>query len=340
MARSKFYVIRKSDFPKLIDKLREDYRFFAPVRENGEHNFREMKSGSEFDAKDCAKSYVNVEFPEKKFFLPDGETLVEYGSKGKTVAFEAPPKSIVFGVRPCDTHALDVLDRVMLKNGHPDSFYAARRASTLVFALNCSKAGKDCFCESMGADVAVKFDLLFTDSGSEFHVETGSAKGREIAKLPLFRKTARKANAAKLVFRKKIDTRNLEKIMTLSFASPIWGDVANRCLSCGSCTNVCPTCYCFDMPHSKPIGRGIKVKREWNYCMLRGFTRVAGGGVFREPRSERVKQFFYHKLAYGRKNQGKFHCVGCGRCIKECMTHIDITEEAAKIREEHERKSV
>lgn len=337
MAGSKFYLIKKSDFPKLMEHLIRSFRVFAPVMENGEYNFREIKKANGIGG--CTKSYMNTEFPPKKFFLPEGEAMIEYGGKGKIRPSETPAKSIIFGIRPCDTHALDVLDRVMFP-GYVDPYYKNRRASTLVFALNCTRAGKNCFCESMGAGEAENFDLLFTDSGNELHVEAGSARGREMTKLPFFRKTALKARKAKLTFRKKLDIKNLEKIMTESFGSAIWKLASERCLSCASCTNVCPTCYCFDMPHSKPLGSGTDVKREWNYCMLRPFTKVAGGNVFREPRDERVKQFFYHKLVYGKKNQGKFHCVGCGRCIKECMTRIDITEEVMKIREEHERKSV
>jgi ferredoxin len=261
---------------------------------------------------------------------------VEHGSKGKIKQAEPVPPSIIFGVRPCDTHGLDVLDRVML-DGDEDAHYKRRRESFMIFALACAKAGKNCFCESMGAGEAVKFDLLFTDKGKHFIVEIGSARGREITRLPFFKKTAARTKISGPACRKRIEAASLEKSMSSGFTSRIWKETSERCLSCASCTSVCPTCYCFDLQHSRPPGGEALAKRTANYCMLRDFTKVAGGCVFREPRDERVKQFFYHKLVYGKRNQGKLHCVGCGRCIKECMTHIDITEEAEKIRKEYER---
>ncbi len=337
MARSKFYLLKKSDFPGLMKHLSGRFRIFAPVMKDGEYNFKEVMPGGREFAHGLPNSYINTEFPPKSLLMPEGEKLLEYGGKGETIRAEGRSESIIFGVRPCDTHAFDVLDKVMTGQ-HADSHYDSARRSLVVFALDCTKAGKECFCGSMGTREAEKFDLLFTDEGANFHVEAGSAKGMEITKLPLFRKTGRKAKKAKLVFRKRLETRNLDKIMNESFASDVWKSASERCLSCASCTNVCPTCYCFDMPHSKPLGANASVRRISNYCMIRDFTRVAGGGVFRGGRDERLKQFFYHKLVYGKKNQGKYHCVGCGRCIKECMTRIDITEEVAKVRREYERR--
>jgi len=249
MMGSKFYIVKKSDFPRLIGHLLAEFRVFAPVAADGEYNFRKIKRANEIRTESYVKSYINTEFPPKKFFLPEGEPMIEYGRKGKIKGTETPAKSVIFGVRPCDTHALDVLDRVMLKNGHADPYYRKRRDSVLVFALSCRKAGKNCFCASMGTEKAMKFDLLFTDEGKHFHIETGSARGKEVAGLPFFGRTARRAGKARLAFRKKLDTENLEEIMTASFGSGIWKLASERCLSCASCPNVCPKCYCIDMAH-------------------------------------------------------------------------------------------
>jgi sulfhydrogenase subunit beta (sulfur reductase) len=339
MSGLKFYIIKKSDFPNFIDSLLRNSKVIFPVRGEKGFNFGEIKSGKDIDL----EGYVNTEFPPKKFFIPDGEVLMEYEKGGKVRRKPAKGKAIIFGVRPCDVHGLVVLDKVMLSEP-VDIFYKNRRDSILVFALNCNEAGENCFCESMGTDKAEGFDLLFTDQGSEYHVEVGSGRGREmIERFRMFKETAKEAGKANLKFRKKMNTENLPGIMKASFESKVWEETADkRCLSCASCTSVCPTCYCFDVFHVNSIekpGSG-KIVREWNYCMLKPFTRVAGEVIFREPRAERVKQFFYHKLVYGKENQGKFHCVGCGRCITECMTSIDITEEVEKIREEYEKRNV
>lgn len=340
MGVSKFFVIKKSDFPKFIDSLSRKFEILTPAREEKGFNFREMKSGKELDL----EGYVNTEFPPKKFFIPDGEVLMEYEKGGKVKRKPAKGRKILFGVRPCDVHGLVVLDKVMMSEPI-DDFYKNRRDSFVVIALNCKETGENCFCESMETKEAKEgFDLLFTDQGNEYHVEVGSDKGFEvIRKSRLFKNTNKEAGKAKLVFKKKMNTENLPEIMKDRFESKIWEETANKkCLSCASCTSVCPTCYCFDVFHVNSIekpGSG-KIIREWSYCMLKPFTKVAGEMIFREPRAERVKQFFYHKLVYGKENQGKFHCVGCGRCITECMTGIDITEEVEKIRREHAKRNI
>ncbi|MCX6817563.1 MAG: 4Fe-4S dicluster domain-containing protein [Candidatus Aenigmarchaeota archaeon] len=331
-----FYTIKKADFGKFFESLTRKYKVFAPVEAGDEHNFRQVKTVSEMKL----GNYVNVEFPPKKFLHPNGLLMMEFA--GSRVRQRAKTGKIaLFGVRPCDTHALDVLDRVMT-DGYVDAYYKKARGSTLILALNCKSAGDECFCGSMGTDKAIGFDLLFTETGNGFHVEVGSEKGHSLVNNKLFRKTGSPAAKAKLVFRKQINTENLEEVMRSSFSSEFWDETAKRCLSCASCTSVCPTCYCFDVHHdAEPSEKGIEkvnISRTWNYCMLQPFTRVAGGEVTRESRTERVKQFFYHKLLYGKENQGKLHCVGCGRCIRECMTKIDITEEAAKARSEYESK--
>ena len=333
MAEAGFYLIKKQDFPGFIDALLKQFKIFAPVQANGEHNFAEIKTSKEIDL----HGYLNTEFPPKKFFIREAEILMEYQKGGKISEKKAREKSVIFGVRPCDTHGLDVLDRVLL-SWHTDVYYRKRRDNTLIFALNCSRADENCFCESMDTREATGFDLLFTDHGGEFHVEVGSEKGKAIiARSKLFRKTGQRVKRAKLEFRKKIRTENLEAAMTASFGNKFWEETAKHCLSCGSCTSVCPTCYCFDISHQGSMDRSSgKIVRMQNYCMLKPFTRVAGGACTRDSRTERVKQFFYHKLLYGKQTQDKFHCVGCGRCIKECMTHIDITEEAKKARDEYD----
>jgi len=268
MEKPVFYVIKKLDLSEFMDLLLRHYSVFAPVESEGEHNFRRIRSWGDADL----RRYVNTEFPPKKFFHPDGLTIMEF-SGGKVRESKGAEKIIIFGVRPCDTHALDVLDRVMT-GGYLDHYYKNRRDSALIFALNCAQAGENCFCGSMGTSEATGFDLLFTDAGSEFHVETGSERGRKLAeKSGLFRRTEKAAAKAKLKFRKAINTENLGEVMRSSFSGGFWEETAKRCVSCASCTNVCPTCYCFDVNHENSLGdKKVKITRTWSYCMLRPFT--------------------------------------------------------------------
>lgn len=333
-----FYVMKKKKLPDLISSIGRSGTVFAPVKEEGEWNFSEITEPSEIDL----KGYMNTEFPPKKFLLPEGEAIAEFDN-GEVRSGKKPEKAAILGVRPCDVHGINVLDKVMLSEP-VDMPYKRRRDSLLIIAIRCGEAGENCFCSSMGTDdIQEGFDLLLTEQGDHYHVETGSGKGRRIIKsnAPLFRKTDRKAKKPRLRFRKKINTDKLPEIMKDRFDSKIWEETAKRCLSCASCTSICPTCYCFDIEHvnSHEEGKG-RVERQHVYCLLKPFTRVAGDNYFRDSRTERLKQFFYHKLVYGKENQGVFHCVGCGRCITECPTDIDITEEAGKIRDEYEKRKL
>jgi sulfhydrogenase subunit beta (sulfur reductase) len=338
MGNSKFYTLKKSDTQKFIESLAGKMKVFAPVKDGPDYNFKRINPGEKVNL----DGYSNTEFPPRQIFLPEGETILEFG-KGKISEKLPVSKAAIFGIRPCDVHALLVLDRVMLGHDYFESHYKKRRENTLILALVCKEPGENCFCESMGTSSLVEaFDLLFTDQGDHFHVEVGTESGEKIVSQnsKLFSQTVDKAGKPETKCKKIMKTENLPEIMKQMRESKIWEDVAKRCVSCASCTFSCPTCFCFNLIHDTDISnleKG-KVKRELDYCMLLRYSRVAGGVVFREPRVERVKQFFYHKLVYGHENEGLFHCIGCGRCITECMAKIDITEEVKKIRDEYARK--
>ncbi len=338
MSASIYYKLGKKDLQRFLDVVASKMEVFVPVKSGEGFNFLKMEKGQEVDI----SGYVNTEFPAKGIFMPDGETLVSYGNKSICEVFDDTRRAI-FGIRPCDMHAIMVLDKAMLGHGDVEGHYKERRDNTLIIALECSKAGENCFCESMETDeLREGFDLLFTENGKEYHVEVGSDKGMELVKAArsFFKKSGKMSATAEVGCKKVIDTLELPAVMKKAASSKIWKDVAERCLSCASCTAACPTCFCFSLKHEPDISdlrKGV-VKREMDYCMLLRFSRVAGNVVFRQHRAERLKQFFYHKLVYGLENDGKQHCVGCGRCITECMAKIDITEEVAKVREKYGKK--
>lgn len=338
MTEGEYYLLEKSNLEKFLDSLRKKMTLYAPIIKDNDFHFTKVGNGREVNLKD----YHNCVYPPKDLFLREGEVILEYNNS-KILEKLPKEKSAIFAIRPCDVHALMVLDRVMLGHDHTEPIYKKHRENTLIFALRCNEPCKNSFCESMGTyDITESFDLLFTDNGNFFHIETGSPGGERIIadNKNLFSSTIKKADVKKIESEKKLDTSNLPEIMETMKDSKIWDEIADNCLSCASCTYSCPTCFCFNLVHetefaNKDIG---KVVREMDYCMLTRFTRVAGNSVFRQERTERVKQFFYHKLLFGLKNEDKQHCVGCGRCITECMAKIDITEGIKRIRDAYERK--
>jgi sulfhydrogenase subunit beta (sulfur reductase) len=335
MAQAGYYLLDMKDLQKFLDVTASKMTVYAPVKSGKGFNFSRLEGGRKIDL----KGYTNTEFPPRGILMPEGETLLKYGGHAIREVFD-DGKRVIFGIRPCDVHAITVLDKVMMGHGDIEEHYEAKRKNTLIVALKCIEAGENCFCESMGThELTEDFDLLFTEAGSEYHVEVGSPEGAKLVKAAgkIFTRTPEKSANATPGCKKKIDTDGLNDMMKRAAKSRIWEDVARRCLSCASCTAVCPTCFCFSLKHEPDIAdlKKGEIKREMDYCMLLRFSRVAGDFVFRQHRAERLKQFFYHKLVYGFENEGRMHCVGCGRCITECMAGIDITDEVARVRQKY-----
>jgi sulfhydrogenase subunit beta (sulfur reductase) len=256
-----------------------------------------------------------------------------------------PPRYAFIGVRSCDLHAVAVQDRVFLADGHADADYEARRHGAFFVAVNCARAGGTCFCTSMGTGPHVDggHDLALTElideGGHRFLVEAGSDRGRELlAELP-----GRPAEAGEHVaaeaqteqtaasMGRTMDTDGIRELLQGNPEHSRWADVAERCLSCGNCTLVCPTCFCSTAENVTDLaGEEATHTRLWDSCFTLEHSYVHGGSVRRTTRS-RYRQWMTHKLSTWIDQFGSSGCVGCGRCITWCPVAIDITEEVAAI---------
>jgi ferredoxin len=256
------------------------------------------------------------------------------------------PRRAFIGVRSCDLHAIATLDGALLEIEHPDPHYAARREGIFIVALNCSTAGGTCFCVSMdtGPRASFGFDLVLTEllDGDRhlFLVDAGSEPGEElIASLPTRAATAAEVRSGEQVSERtaasmgrRMETDGLKELLDRNLEHPRWDEVSERCLSCGNCTMVCPTCFCTEVDDVSDLaGASAERVRRWDSCFNLEFTYVHGGSVRDSPRS-RYRQWMTHKLATWHDQFGRSGCVGCGRCITWCPVAIDITEEAAAIR--------
>ncbi len=259
-----------------------------------------------------------------------------------------PPKFAFLGVRPCDLHALAVLDRVFLAGQYADPTYRARREQALVVAVNCGGGScGTCFCVSMGTGpkATFGFDLALTEvltDGDHYLVaEVGTEAGAEVlAEVPC--RTARPAEiaaAAQVVAEtagrmgRVLDTAGLQELLYRNYENPRWDEVASRCLTCGNCTMVCPTCFCHTLEEVSDVGGELVERwRKLEVCFTLDFSYIHGGSIRASPRS-RYRQWLTHKLATWVEQFGCCGCVGCGRCITWCPVAIDLTEEARALRE-------
>jgi len=291
----------------------------------------------------------------KKFLYPSIQQLWRATREAGAVKMTPEPDSTerfaFIGVRACELHAIAIQDKIFINGAQSDTHYRARRDNAFLVAVNCGTAGGTCFCVSMktGPKADGGFDLALTeliDGGKHlFTVEAGSDKGREVlAALP--HQAARKEDvaAAEAVVAKTASSMgrtmradDLHDLLLGNLDHPRWDDVAERCMTCGNCTMVCPTCFCMTVEDNSDLA-GVESSRlrRWDSCFTMDHTYVHGGSV-RASAKSRYRQWLTHKLATWIDQFGSSGCVGCGRCITWCPVGIDITEEVAAIRDSRPR---
>ena len=281
----------------------------------------------------------------KRFLYPPEQVLFtanrRRGGFGITLPDGEQPRRAFIGVRACDLAAIRIQDKVFTGREYKDPAYAARRAATLLVAVNCTRAGGTCFCASMdaGPRVGPGADLVLTERRTrerhEFLAQAGSRRGADL--LAGLKGRAAKEDdvkaadtavkrASRSMGRRMVD--GVEALLKANLENPRWDDVAERCLYCANCTMVCPTCFCSNTEDVTSLdGNEAHRVRTWNSCFSIEFSYIHGGAIRREGRS-RYRQWITHKLAHWHDQFDSSGCTGCGRCITWCPVGIDITEEA------------
>ncbi len=362
--------LARSDFQRLVDALQSrGYRVMGPVPRDGAVVFDEIHEVAELprglretqqpgryriepNGRDTYFDVVNGPGSLKPYVFAPREPLLQVEPDGRSFrAHETlpdAPKLAVIGVRACDLAGLAVQDRVFLEGRYPDAHYAERRRRLFLIAVNCIRSASTCFCVSMGTgpEATKGFDLALTEQEEGFLVRAGSAAGEEVrTQLPLVpastealarERTSLETCAASM--ERSLETSDLPGMLYRNLEHPRWKDVGARCLSCGNCTMVCPTCFCHDERDEPLLGqpdetgvRSVRI-REWDSCFNREHAQVHGLN-FRPKIQDRYRQWLVHKLGSWLDQFGTSGCVGCGRCITWCPVGIDLTEEMRALRE-------
>jgi sulfhydrogenase subunit beta (sulfur reductase) len=252
---------------------------------------------------------------------------------------------VFLAVRPCDVSAVLFLDKVFSRD-QPDNYYLARRERSALVALACTEPAEHCFCVCAHAGPFLEggYDLQLTPLPGQYLVEIGSDKGRELVRLSerLFSRAPAKAMQARQELAQQAEQRfgddkayfaaALRKITFDRVPDELWEQMGDRCLSCGACAFVCPTCTCFTTADFDGTGDGVRC-RLWDSCLYQSYTLEASGHNPRAQCQHRLKARFFHKLSYQFVQKlGSHACVGCGRCITACLGRNDVTAVTARIR--------
>jgi len=330
------YKIKKENLNALYAAIAAENDLFLPVKAAGQTNFGLYTEAAEVDI-DTLKTVKSG----KDIFFPQSETLYQVRrEEGKfAIAGESPRQTpfVVFGIRGCDVRALAVLDKVFLSDPI-DSYYAARRQMGTIVSLACGKPATSCFCKVFGVDCAEpEGDVVTWLVGEELYWQPKTKKGEQLTEklTSLLEKAdtaaveAEQAAIRAIVEKLPYAKLSLDKwgaaAADANFDSPVWEELYKPCLACGTCTFVCPTCQCYDIKDYS-TGNGVQRYRCWDSCMYSDFTMMAHGNN-RTSQMQRFRQRFMHKLAYfPANNQGMFSCVGCGRCVDKCPSHLNIVK--------------
>jgi sulfhydrogenase subunit beta (sulfur reductase) len=317
---------------------------YAPIKRGKGFVFERPSMWSDVQMK-----YTRTMLPPKKLLLPPRETTFTFDpEKGyQDRLAEASKPMVLFGVHAYDIYGLNILDRVFAQAKYPDPYYIARRKNTAIIGVDFVPDDKH-LASSMNADfVDSGFDLFLSDIGNDYLVLVGTSRGDDMVVMSnCLMQTPTDADFDEYKNRSKIrrdsykvhlELEDLPEILEMEYHSEVWEEMGKRCLSCGSCSMVCPTCYCFDVNDEVELGsrKGQRI-RSWDSCLLRTHALVAGGENFRGERSSRVKFRYYHKQRGFVAEYGRPSCVGCGRCVDVCPVDINIISVIQSIRGERD----
>jgi sulfhydrogenase subunit beta (sulfur reductase) len=335
-------VLKKTAVQKISDlaaQLMQKGTLIAPVREDAGFNFREVSDAQQVDL-----NFYNTLMSPKSVFFPQMEDFVRYQT-GKSV-LEAVPVEIslkpafLFGVRPCDVKSFEIMDIHFSGTGAVDPYWQKRRETTLIFGyafdVNTPADGADFYstlgigaADPEGSDVFMmkkNDDLLLravTDRGEKLLAEMSGLADATPDDLKYFDETVAAGRSFKTRFT-CVEAKSIaKKFEDLFHKTPFWERISDACLSCGVCTFVCPTCYCFDICDETLFGQGTR-RRVWDACMFTDFTLEASGHNPRTKVYQRLRQKVCHKYSYHVRKYGVISCVGCGRCTRNCPVNIDI----------------
>ncbi|MFC2075540.1 4Fe-4S dicluster domain-containing protein [candidate division KSB1 bacterium] len=341
-----FRTIAKSALRELVDIMLETNEIIGPKRvsETPDGNHYHYLPVDSFDEIDL--DYDTTDFSAKSYLMPYKVNLSTFKFQDndweQEISYRVQPR-VLFGLHACDIHGLLKLDKVFVKDLFPSPYYVSRRKNTVIIGIDHMPCEKG-FCRSLGTDTVTRgFDLFLTDLGERYFVAIDSDRGFNLLNQVKVKDITNRDTSEYLKIRKqivaayktKVNVQNLPNLLDIEFESKVWEKWGDKCLSCGSCAMVCPTCYCYGINEyvSMDFSEGVKQKMLYS-CNLKDFALVAGGHNFRPERKTRLKYRYYHQHRGFVENYDEPKCVGCNRCGRACLAGINPPDVIADLQAE------
>ena len=370
-------ILNKSDFDELLTVLKDmQYELYGPQLKDdaivydllssqeqlpqnisddqrpGQYSVSNTQTGRWFAWANAVQGIKPLVFvPVEKLWSATHDT--EIGLSFNPVDVSEKPRAII-GVRNCDLAGLRLQDQHFLEQEYVDPYYQSRRQNLFLVAVNCTHPAATCFCHRTGDGPIANngYDLVFDELEDVFVVSAGSDKGQDVIDLlpvidsrehhltqvSLQRQQVNKSQMSSI---KPMTDIDIQKKLNFNFETDAWDDIAKRCLACGNCTSVCPTCFCYserDVPATGEDKLDLSIStyiREWDSCFNQSHSYIHGI-VIRPETKFRYRQWLSHKFSTWFDQYGRSGCVGCGRCVTWCPVGIDVIEVIGTVCEKRE----
>lgn len=326
------FVFAKDDFNKVIASLSKDYKIYAPVRKVGEGRFKEV----DVIRYDYVESIEEIELEErsdysfKEILIPLSETMF-YFTENEIKEADYDKKPVIVLMRSCDIHAVKRLDQMYTGNGPNDDWFYERLRDKVKFVLmGCSSACEASFCVDMGSNKTEDYSFSIDEVDGKIYT---NVKDEDLAKYFEEAAAEKMDVEPKFVTESEYHVEIPAEVPKAIYTDEMWDEYSKRCIACGRCNFVCPTCTCFTIQDIFYTDNGkVGERRRVNAsCMVDGYTDVAGGLQFRKTNGERMRFKVLHKVYDFRKRFGYDMCVGCGRCDRVCPEYISFANSINKL---------
>ena len=325
------YKLKVEEFNKGLNELRKKYRIYAPKVFEGQGRFSDTDIVRYGEVSKIEEIEFNKKsaFSYKEVLLPITQTLFFFTEK-EVKEPDVDEKSILIFLRSCDIHSLRRIDDIYLRNGFEDPYYKKLREKAKFVLIGCEKSFDNCFCVSMGSNKTDEYNAYIKQEGNEVYLDIKDEEFINVFEEVVNEKVDVKPDFVEDNNIKVSIPDNLElKVMK----SKMWDEYSERCIACGRCNFVCPTCTCFTMQDIfyKDNGKVGERRRVWASCHVDGYTDMAGGHSFRKDKGQRMRFKVLHKVHDYKKRWGYHMCVGCGRCDDICPEYISFSNCVNKL---------